>query len=144
MIPGCVLRKRYERIREASNLSCGSGVIETILIYKRLYDQSVPAAIGIRNFQHMECIVRDVPVYYESYGSGLPIILIHGNTPDHRLMKGCLEPLFAQRSGWQRIYLDLPGMGRTPGKEHIKGTDDMLDVVVDFIDAIIPEQPFLI
>jgi pimeloyl-ACP methyl ester carboxylesterase len=92
----------------------------------------------------MECIVRDVPVYYESYGSGLPIILIHGNTPDHRLTKGSVEPLFAQRPGWQRIYLDLPGMGQTPGKEHIKSTDDMLDVVIDFIDAVIPEQPFLI
>jgi pimeloyl-ACP methyl ester carboxylesterase len=92
----------------------------------------------------MECIVREVPVYYESYGSGLPIILIHGYTPDHRLTKGCMEPLFAPRSGWQRIYFDLPGMGQTPGKEHIKSTDDMLDVVVDFIDAIIPGQPFLL
>jgi pimeloyl-ACP methyl ester carboxylesterase len=92
----------------------------------------------------MERIVRDVPVYYEAYGSGVPIILIHGYTPDHRLMKGCMEPLFVQRPGWQRIYFDLPGMGRTPGKEHIKSTDDMLDVVVDFIDAIIPEQSFLI
>lgn len=92
----------------------------------------------------MECIVRDVPLYYESYGSGLPIILLHGYTPDHRLMKGCMEPLFTQRPDWRRIYLDLPGMGLTPGKEHIKSTDDMLDVIVDFIDAVIPEQPFLI
>ncbi|MBO0779455.1 MAG: alpha/beta hydrolase [Ktedonobacteraceae bacterium] len=92
----------------------------------------------------MECIVRDVPVYYESYGSGLPIISIHGYTPDHRLMKGCMEPLFAQRPGWQRIYLDLPGMGQTPGHESLKSTDDMLDVVIDFIDAVIPGQPFLI
>jgi pimeloyl-ACP methyl ester carboxylesterase len=92
----------------------------------------------------MECIVRDTPIYYESYGSGLPLILIHGYTPDHRLTKSCMEPLFAQRSGWQRIYFDLPGMGQTPGKEHIKSTDDMLDVVLDFIDAVIPEQPFLI
>jgi hypothetical protein len=77
-------------------------------------------------FWYMECIVRDVPIYYEAYGSGVPIIMIHGNTPDHRLMKGCLEPLFALRSGWQRIYFDLPGMGRTPGKEHIKGTDEVV------------------
>ena len=92
----------------------------------------------------MECIVRGVPVYYEAYGSGVPIIMIHGYTLDHRSMKGCMEPLFAQRSGWQRIYFDLPGMGRTPGNEHIKSTDDMLDVVVDFIDAVIPGQSFLI
>ena len=92
----------------------------------------------------MKCIVRDIPIYYESYGSGLPIILIHGYTPDHRVMKGCMEPLFEQRPGWQRIYLDLPGMGQTPGNEQITSTDDMLDVVVDFIDAVISGQPFLV
>lgn len=92
----------------------------------------------------MECTVRNVPVYYETYGSGFPIVYVHGFTADHRLSRGCMEPLFEQRSGWQRIYFDLPGMGQTPGKEHIKCTDDMLDVVVDFIDAVLPEQPFLI
>lgn len=92
----------------------------------------------------MKCIIQGIPIYYEAYGSGIPLILIHGFTPDHRVMKGCMEPLFAQRSGWQRIYLDLPGMGQTPGKEQIKSTDDMLDIVVDFIDAVIPGQPFLI
>ncbi|GHO89989.1 2-hydroxy-6-oxo-6-phenylhexa-2,4-dienoate hydrolase [Reticulibacter mediterranei] len=55
-----------------------------------------------------------------------------------------MEPLFVQRSGWQRIYLDLPGMGQTPSNEHIKSTDDLLDVVVDFIDAVIPGHSFLI
>jgi pimeloyl-ACP methyl ester carboxylesterase len=92
----------------------------------------------------MECLVRDIPVYYETHGSGTPILAIHGFTPDHRLMTGCMEPLFADRPGWQRIYLDLPGMGRTPGAEHIKGSDDMLAVVLDFIDAIIPGQRFLL
>ncbi len=63
----------------------------------------------------MQCMVQGIPVYYETYGSGLPIMLLHGYTPDHRVTKGCMEPLFAQRPGWQRIYLDLPGMGQTPG-----------------------------
>lgn len=55
-----------------------------------------------------------------------------------------MEPLFAKQSGWRRLYLDLPGMGQTPGKEPIKSTDDILDVIVDFIDAVIPEQQFLL
>src|SRR5579859_3058233 len=92
----------------------------------------------------MECMVQGVPVYYESCGSGLPIIMLHGYTPDHRVMKGCMEPFFVQRPGWQRIYLDLPGMGRTPGSEQIQSTDDMLEVVIDFIDAVIPGRPFLV
>ena len=92
----------------------------------------------------MECRVRDIPLSYESHGSGLPILLLHGYSADHRLMKGCMEPLFAHRPGWQRIYLDLPGMGQTPGNEHIKSTDDMLDVVIDFLDTVIGGEPFLL
>jgi pimeloyl-ACP methyl ester carboxylesterase len=95
-------------------------------------------------FSSMKCIIRDIPIYYETYGSGFPLISIHGYTPDHRLMKGCMEPLFARRSGWQRVYFDLPGMGQTPGSEQIKSTDDMLAVVVDFIDALLPGRPFLL
>jgi pimeloyl-ACP methyl ester carboxylesterase len=92
----------------------------------------------------MECNVRDIPLFYESYGSGLPILLLHGYTPDHRLMQGCMEPLFAERPGWRRIYLDLPGMGRTLGNEHIKSTDEMLEVVIDFLDTVIGGEPFLL
>jgi pimeloyl-ACP methyl ester carboxylesterase len=92
----------------------------------------------------MECIVRDVPLFYEAYGTGTPIILLHAYGTDHRNMTGCMEPLFAKLAGWQRLYLDLPGMGQTPGKESLKSTDDMLDVVVDFIDAVIPGQRFLL
>lgn len=92
----------------------------------------------------MECVVGDISVYYESCGAGIPIILLHGFGSDHRLMKACMEPIFAERSGWRRIYLDLPGMGRTPGKDRLKSTDDMLDVVVDVIDTVIPGQQFLI
>ncbi|GCE20586.1 alpha/beta fold hydrolase [Dictyobacter kobayashii] len=92
----------------------------------------------------MKCIVRDVHLFYETYGTGTPIIFLHGFSSDHRQMEGCMEPLFTQQHGWQRIYLDLPGMGQTPGSSSIQGTDDILDVVVDFIDAVIPEQPFLL
>ncbi len=40
-----------------------------------------------------------------------PIVLIHGFTLDHRLMSGCMEPIFQNRTGWRRIYLDLPFAG---------------------------------
>ena len=92
----------------------------------------------------MECIVRDIPLFYEAYGTGTPIILLHSFSCDHRQMEGGMEPLFAKLQGWRRIYLDLPGMVQTPGRESINSTDDMLDVIVDFIDAIIPGQQFLL
>jgi pimeloyl-ACP methyl ester carboxylesterase len=93
----------------------------------------------------MEVTVKGVTVYYESHGSGKPILMIHGWSPDHRLMKGCMEPVFEAVDGdWQRIYLDLPGMGKTAGAPWITGAGPMLEVVLGFIDAIIPGQPFLV
>ncbi|KSU83053.1 Pimeloyl-ACP methyl ester carboxylesterase [Fictibacillus enclensis] len=92
----------------------------------------------------MFCHLGDIQVHYERYGKGKPVVMIHGFTPDYRLMEGCMEPVFAGREGYERIYLDLPGMGRTKGEEWIKGTDGMLDAVLRFIDAILPEQSFLL
>lgn len=64
----------------------------------------------------MYCNLGNVSVYYETFGEGFPIVLIHGFTPDHRLMTGCMEPVFENQPGWHRIYLDLPGMGQTKGR----------------------------
>ena len=88
---------------------------------------------------------RDIPIYYEVVGSGRPLVSIHGWSPDHRLMKGCLEPVFSSlEPQWQRIYFDLPGMGQTPGAPWINGSDAMLEVVLAFIDGVIPGQHFAI
>jgi pimeloyl-ACP methyl ester carboxylesterase len=57
-------------------------------------------------------------------------------------MKGCLEPIFGHRDGWQRIYFDLPGMGKTPARDWITDSDGMLDVVLGFVDQVIPGQSF--
>jgi len=93
----------------------------------------------------MEYIVKDVPIYYEVHGSGTPIVMIHGWSVDHRLMKGCMEPVFQSLdTPWQRIYFDLPGMGKTKGPSWITGTDEMLDVVLNFIDGVIPNRHFVV
>jgi pimeloyl-ACP methyl ester carboxylesterase len=71
--------------------------------------------------------------------------MIHGWSVDHRLMKGCMEPVFdSAETQWQRIYFDLPGMGKTPGADWITGSDEMLDVVLGFIDGLLPNQHFLV
>jgi pimeloyl-ACP methyl ester carboxylesterase len=92
----------------------------------------------------MECQVKNINVHYKIYSEGHPLISLHGFSPDHRLMSGCMEPIFQHRSGWQRIYLDLPGMGKSPGKEWITNSDQMLDVVLEFIDQVIPSQRFVL
>ncbi|MBN1886718.1 MAG: alpha/beta hydrolase [Thermoflexales bacterium] len=84
-------------------------------------------------------------IYYEIHGAGMPVVMIHGWSPDHRLMKGCMEPIFQSLdTPWQRIYFDLPGMGKTKGQPWITGTDQMLAVILEFIDGIIPNQHFVV
>jgi len=92
----------------------------------------------------MDCELKNITVHYELFGEGRPIIMIHGWSVDHRYMVSDMEPLFRQRDGWKRIYLDLPGHGRTPGKDWITNQDKILDVVLDFIDNVIPGQRFVL
>lgn len=93
----------------------------------------------------MEINVKGITIHYETYGEGRPILMIHGWSPDHRLMTGCMEPVFkGMDNAWKRIYFDLPGMGKTKGAPWITGSDPMLDVVLGFIDAVIPNQRFCV
>jgi pimeloyl-ACP methyl ester carboxylesterase len=92
----------------------------------------------------MICQVSDLAIYYEIHGEGTPILMLHGFYPDHRSMKGCLEPIFVKQPGWKRIYLDLPGMGQTKGQNWLDSSDKMLQVVLEFVEHVIPHQSFLI
>lgn len=77
-------------------------------------------------------------------GTGIPVLALHGWTPDHRLMLGCLEPVFAVRHGYRRIYPDLPGMGLSPAPPSIASSDDLLDVVQSLVEERIGAEPFLL
>lgn len=90
------------------------------------------------------CNVRQADIYYQDFGQGIPIIMLHGYSPDHRLMTGCMEPIFTKREGWRRIYIDLPGMGVTKNYSDISSSDEMLAAVLEFIEAIIPNQAYII
>jgi len=92
----------------------------------------------------MECKIKDISINYEIIGEGKPIIMLHGYYVDHRLMVGCMEPIFSVKNNYKRIYIDLPGMGKSDSKDWIANSDIMLDIVIDFIDKIIPNQNFLL
>lgn len=92
----------------------------------------------------MNTNIRGVQLYFESMDEGLPIITLHGFPTDHRAMKGMLEPIFAKRTGYRRLYLDLPGMGKSQSADWITGTDQVLETITHFIDEVIPDEPFLI
>ncbi len=92
----------------------------------------------------MQCQVKGIPVHYKEFGSGRPFFGLHGWPLDHRHMVEEFEPLFADRPGWRRIYPDMPGMGQTPGADWITCQDQMLEVLLAFIDAVAPEERFVV
>jgi pimeloyl-ACP methyl ester carboxylesterase len=71
-------------------------------------------------------------------------VFIHGFGVDHHSMEGTMEPIFKNRSGWKRIYFDMPGMGKTKASEKIENTDDMLEAILGLIGRLIPSGNFLI
>ncbi|WP_251859865.1 alpha/beta hydrolase [Clostridium sp. Marseille-Q2269] len=92
----------------------------------------------------MECKIKDLSINYEIIGNGKPIIMLHGYAADHRLMKGCMEPIFNHKSNYKRIYIDLPGMGKSESSQWITNSDTMLDIVIEFINNVIPNENFLL
>lgn len=92
----------------------------------------------------MKCDLGDLAIFYETYGTGRPIVILPGQPSDHGVMLRFMEPLFTQRDGWLRLYPDLPGTGRTPGSDRLATHDQMLDAVLAFIDTVIPGQRFVV
>jgi pimeloyl-ACP methyl ester carboxylesterase len=92
----------------------------------------------------MKCDLGDLEIFYETYGTGRPIVMLPGIPSDHRIMERFMEPLFTQRDSWMRLYPDLPGTGRTPGVDRLATQDQMLDAVLAFIDTVIPGQRFVV
>ena len=91
----------------------------------------------------MQCDLGDLAIFYETYGTGRPIVMLPGRPSDHHIMERFMEPLFTQRDGWLRIYPDLPGTGLSPSVDRLATHDQMLDVVLAFIDTVIPGQRFV-
>ena len=92
----------------------------------------------------MKCQLKSITVHYETFGEGKPIIMLHGWPLDHRVMVSAMEPVFKNRDGWKRIYPDLPGMGETPGMDWITNQDQILDILLDFVEEIVPGQRFAV
>jgi len=92
----------------------------------------------------MECQVRDITMHYEEAGAGRPLLLLHGRPLDHRHIANDMEPLFADRTGWRRLYPDLPGMGKTRAADWITCQDQILDLVIAFIDTVAPGERFVV
>ncbi|MEM7336672.1 MAG: alpha/beta hydrolase [Chloroflexota bacterium] len=100
----------------------------------------------------------DLILHYEIRGEGQPILMLHGMPADRRSMIGAFEPIFKRQnqrtkpqdrelelaSTFQRVYVDLPGMGNTAGGGWIKSNDNVVAVMCEFVETVFGKRPFLL
>lgn len=77
-----------------------------------------------------------VSMHYVEHGAGTPVLVLHGAGVDHREAEACFEPALGARDGCRRIYPDLPGMGRTTAPGSVRGAEDVLEVLLGFVDEV--------
>jgi pimeloyl-ACP methyl ester carboxylesterase len=92
----------------------------------------------------MEHKLPNCTIHYEVFGEGRPILVLHGGYLDHRHMADALEPLFTDRPGWKRIYIDIPGHGKSPVGPGISSHDEVLDFILTFLDEVLSGQSFAV
>lgn len=56
----------------------------------------------------------------------------------------CMESVFQKYEGYKRIYIDLPGMGKSNAPDWINSSDRVVEVLIPFIEEIISTEEFLL
>jgi pimeloyl-ACP methyl ester carboxylesterase len=77
-----------------------------------------------------------------SHGDGDPIVLLPWFSHAGADMAQAFEPVFADSSPWQRIYVDLPGTGDSSPVG--PSSDAVLDAVSETIDAIVGKRRYIL
>jgi pimeloyl-ACP methyl ester carboxylesterase/putative sterol carrier protein len=92
----------------------------------------------------MHCKVRDITMTYDEVGAGTPLLVLDGWGYSGRLTMIASEPVFEGRTGWRRLYPELPGHGKTPLPTWLQSPDDMLDALLEFMEAVAPGEQFAV
>ena len=82
----------------------------------------------------MEGLIRGVRVHHVEHGSGVPLVALHGAGVDHREIEAAIEAVLP-KTGYRRIYPDLPGMGRSSA-DGLSSNDAVVGVLVDFLERL--------
>ena len=83
-------------------------------------------------------------IYYDVKGEGLPIIILHGLHLDSITMIHAIEERTISLNGFQRIYIDMPGMGQSPAHSMENTSDTMLELLAKLVEKLVAEKPFII
>ncbi|WP_334329014.1 alpha/beta fold hydrolase [Companilactobacillus sp. HBUAS59699] len=91
----------------------------------------------------MKIKIAETTLNYKIHGTGKPIYFFHGMSLDSTSMEEIYEPLMSD-SNYQRIYLDLPGLGDSQDIKNIHNSDDVLQIVIEFIQQLSGNDPIMI
>lgn len=87
----------------------------------------------------MKIKVNNVELYYEKYGKGQPIILLHGNQETHEIFDKLIEKL---QSNYEVYAIDSRCHGKSENPKEIS-YDLMRDDVIEFIKKLEISKPIL-
>lgn len=104
------------------------------------------AEIPQKNFggKKMKIKLKKATIDYEIIGTGIPLVMFNGFVNDKKVMKECMEPIFSNKSGWQRVYLDHPGVGETEINNNYNNFLDIFEIIEEFIDKVIKNERFIL
>ena len=87
----------------------------------------------------MEIQVNNVRLYYEEYGSGQPIVLLHGNQETHEIFDKLINKL---KDNYKVYAIDSRCHGKSENPKEIS-YNLMCDDIIDFIKVLNIEKPIL-
>jgi len=80
---------------------------------------------------------------YETYGEGKLFFIFNGFKNDLTAMTKVYEPIL-EGTSYKRIYVDHPGVGDTLIGEDVNTIEDMLKVMLSFVDGLAQDEHFLL
>ncbi len=86
---------------------------------------------------------KNIKLHYDMIGEGKPVLLLHGLGCNMDMMKGCMEPVFFRKGQYKRIYVDLPGMGKSGAEKEFASADCILELLSAFVKDKV-QEPFLL
>ncbi len=92
----------------------------------------------------MKIKILDTDIYYEKVGEGIPVLIIPGLFINSKSMKPAIEPVLEPLEKYQRIYIDMPGMGNTPKHSMENTTESMVKILEQFVYEVVGRQPLII
>lgn len=78
--------------------------------------------------------VNGVRLHYDEHGTGVPLVALHGAAVDHGDIAVGIEDVIP-KSGYRRIYPDLPGMGYS-SSDGLTSNDGVVSVLIEFIERV--------